>query len=182
MAESIQDNLTETFIDTERLYDGKIINLRRDRVRLPNGKEAAREVVEHPGAVAIVPVLPDGRIVLVRQFRHPVGQILLEIPAGKLDAGEQPDACARRELEEEIGHRAGKLTKKAAIFTGPGFTNEIIHIYVAEELQKTALHPDEDEFLEVSAFTPDQIRQLIRTGQICDAKTLAGLYLLQEPK
>lgn len=179
MTEKLPDNLTEIFVASERIYEGKIINLRRDLVRLPNGREASREVVEHPGAVAVVPLLPDGRILLVRQFRHPVGQILLEIPAGKLDAGEDPDDCARRELEEETGHRAGRLERKASVFTGPGFTDEVIHIYVAEELQRTVQNPDEDEFLEVGAYEPAQIRQLIQSGQICDAKTLAGLYLLQ---
>ena len=116
----MSDQLTETFLTTERIYEGKIINLRRDMVRLPNGKEASREVVEHPGAVAIVPVLPDGRILLVRQFRHPVGQILLEIPAGKLDAGEDPDVCAVRELEEETGYRAGKIERVRSPTGGDG--------------------------------------------------------------
>ena len=182
MAEKTQDYLTETFISTERIYEGKIINLRRDKVRLPNGKEASREVVEHPGAVAIVPVLPDGRIILVRQFRHPVGQILLEIPAGKLDTGEDPDDCALRELEEETGYRAGRLERKASVFTGPGFSDEIIHLYVADGLRKTALNPDEDEFLEARAYEPPQIRQMIREGAICDSKTLAGLYMLWDEK
>jgi ADP-ribose pyrophosphatase len=175
----MSDHLKETFLRTERIYEGKIINLRRDMVRLPNGKEASREVVEHPGAVAVVAVLPDGRILLVRQFRHPVGQILLEIPAGKLDAGEDPDACALRELEEETCYRAGKIERRASVFTGPGFTDEVIHMYVAGELQKTALNPDDDEFLEVQAYEQAEVRRLIREGIICDAKTIAGLYLLQ---
>ena len=176
----MSDQLTEFFLTTERIYEGKIINLRRDMVRLPNGKEASREVVEHPGAVAVVPVLPDGRILLVRQFRHPVGQILLEIPAGKLDAGEDPDVCAVRELEEETGYRAGKIERRSSVFTGPGFTDEVIHIYVACDLRKTALNPDEDEFLEVQAYEQSEVRRLIREGSICDAKTIAGLYLLQD--
>ena len=174
------DQLTETFLTTERIYEGKIINLRRDMVRLPNGKEASREVVEHPGAVAVVPVLPDGRILLVRQFRHPVGRILLEIPAGKLDAGEDPDVCAVRELEEETGYRAGKLERRASVFTGPGFTDEVIHLYVAGELQKTALNLDEDEFVEAEAYEQSEVRRMIRSGIICDAKTIAGIYLLQD--
>ena len=136
--------------------------------------------MEHPGAVAIIPVLPDGRILLVRQFRHPVGQVLLEIPAGKLDPGESPDACAARELEEETGYRAKSLERKASVFTGPGFTNEVIHLYLAHDLFKTAVNPDEDEFLEVGAYTPEEIRRLVREGLICDAKTISGLYLLQD--
>lgn len=174
------DHLTEKFLSTERIYEGRMINLRRDMVRLPNGKEAAREVVEHPGAVAVVPVLPDGRIILVRQFRHPVGKILLEIPAGKLGAGEEPDECAVRELEEETGYRAGHIERRASVFTGPGFTDEVIHMYVATELSKTALNPDDDEFLEVQAYALSDVRRLIREGAICDAKTIAGIYLLQD--
>lgn len=178
----MDEGLKEVFVSSERLYEGKVVNLRRDLVMLPNGKQATREIVEHPGAVAVVPVLPDGRILMVRQFRHPVGIVLLEIPAGKLSPGEDPDECARRELEEETGYRAGKLARKASIFTGPGFTNEVIHIYIAENLIKTAANPDEDEFLAIVAWEPSQIRQMIRTGQICDAKTIAGIYLLQDER
>ena len=178
----MDENLKETFVSSERLYEGKMINLRRDMVLLPNGREASREIVEHPGAIAVVPVLPDGRIVLVRQFRHPVGQILLEIPAGKLAPGENPDECALRELEEETGYLAGTLERKASIFTAPGFTDEVIHIYIASELQKTAVNPDEDEFLDIIAYERQEIKQMIQSGVICDAKTIAGFYLLQETK
>lgn len=176
----MDENLKETFVSAQRLYEGKVINLRRDMVLLPNGNQASREVVEHPGAVAVVPVLPDGRVLMVRQFRHPVGEILLEIPAGKLSPGENPDDCALRELEEETGYLAGKLQRVASIFTAPGFTDEVIHIYLASDLKKTAVNPDEDEFLAVVAHEPQAIRQLIRSGDICDAKTIAGFYLLQE--
>jgi ADP-ribose pyrophosphatase len=176
----MDSHLMETLVSTEKIYAGKMVSLRRDIVRLPNGKEAFREVVEHPGAVAVVPVLPDGRILLVRQFRHPVGKVLLEIPAGKLDAGEDPDECALRELEEETGYRAGTMERKTSIFTGPGFTDEVIHMYIACDLIKTAANPDEDEFLEVKAYEPQDIRRMIREGLICDAKTVSGLYLLQD--
>ena len=176
----MDENLKEKFVSAQRLYEGKVINLRRDMVLLPNGNQASREVVEHPGAVAVVPVLPDGRVLMVRQFRHPVGEILLEIPAGKLSPGENPDDCALRELEEETGYLAGKLQRVASIFTAPGFTDEVIHIYLASDLKKTAVNPDEDEFLAVVAHEPQAIRQLIRSGDICDAKTIAGFYLLQE--
>ena len=178
----MDESLNEIFVSTERIYAGKVVNLRRDIVSLPNGREASREVVEHPGAGAIVPVLPDGRILLVRQFRHPVGKVLIEIPAGKLDKGEAPDRCALRELEEETGYRAGSLECKASIFTGPGFTDEVIHIYIARDLVKTSVNPDEDEFLEVKAYELRDIRQMIRDGLICDAKTLSGMYLLQGEK
>ena len=176
----MDENLTETFVSVERLYEGKVVNLRRDMVLLPNGNQASREVVEHPGAVAVVPVLPDGRVLMVRQFRHPVGEILLEIPAGKLSPGENPDDCALRELEEETGYLAGKLQRVASIFTAPGFTDEVIHIYLASDLKKTAVNPDEDEFLAVVAHEPQEVARMIRSGDICDAKTIAGFYLLQE--
>ena len=173
----MDESLNEIFVSTERIYAGKVVNLRRDIVSLPNGREASREVVEHPGAVAIVPVLPDGRILLVRQFRHPVGKVLIEIPAGKLDKGEAPDRCALRELEEETGYRAGSLECKASIFTGPGFTDEVIHLYEASQLQPSQLQPDDDEFLQVQVFTPEEIRQMIHSGEIEDAKTIVSLLL-----
>lgn len=176
----MDENLREIFLSSERIYDGKMVNLRRDTVRLPNGREASREVVEHPGAVAVVPVLPDGRILLVRQFRHPVGKVLLEIPAGKLDPGEDPDHCASRELEEETGFRAGTLLRKASIFTGPGFTDEVIHLYLARDLERTKMNPDDDEFLEPGAYTPEELRRMIREGTVCDAKTISGYFLLQD--
>ena len=178
----MDEHLIETFVSTKKIYSGKVVNLRRDIVCLPNGKEASREVVEHPGAVAIVPVLADGSILMVRQFRHPIGRVLLEIPAGKLDAGENPDECAARELEEETGYRAKILERRASIFTGPGFTDEVIHLYLARELYKTAANPDDDEFLEVGAYAPGDIRSMVSEGMICDAKTIAGLYLLQAEK
>jgi ADP-ribose pyrophosphatase len=180
MDETVDETLREVFVSSERLYEGKMVNLRRDIVLLPNGKQATREIVEHPGAVAVVPVLPDGSILMVCQFRHPVGLVLREIPAGKLSPGEDPDECARRELEEETGYRAGRLERKASVFTGPGFTDEVIHIYIADDLVKTKMNPDEDEFLAIERWTPQQIRQMIREGHICDAKTISGMYLLQD--
>lgn len=176
----MEEELEESLISSERLYEGKVVNLRKDWVRLPNGREATREVVEHPGAVAVVPVLPDGRVLMVKQFRHPVGRVLLEIPAGKLSAGENPDDCAHRELEEETGFRAGRLERKASIFTGPGFTDEVIHIYLADNLVATKANPDEDEFLLVQSFSEAEIQQMVRRGEICDAKTITGLYLWRE--
>lgn len=170
-------HLEEIPLSSERIYEGRMINLRRDMVRLPDGNSSSREVVEHPGAVAVVPVLDDGAVLLVRQFRHPVGKVLLEIPAGKLGPGEEPDLCAARELEEETGYRTGKLERKSSLFTGPGFTDEVIHIYVASELVRSEACPDEDEFIEAERFDADTVRQMVRDGRICDAKTIAGLML-----
>lgn len=170
-------HLIETPLSSERIYEGKMINMRRDTVRLPDGNTASREVVEHPGAVAIVPIMADGSILLVRQFRHPVGKVLLEIPAGKLGPGEEPDLCAARELEEETGYRAQVIERKSSLFTGPGFTDEIIHIYVARELVRSQACPDDDEFIEAERFDEETVRQMVRDGRICDSKTIAGLML-----
>jgi len=171
------DTLLEQHLRTEQLFQGRVINLRRDTVVLPNGKEATREVVEHPGAVAVVPVLSDGRIVMVRQYRHAAGKILLEIPAGKLDKGEEPQKCATRELEEEIGYQCQQLHKLAAVYTTPGFSNEIIHIYLAEQLVQTVQQLDEDEFLHIETYTKEELRNMIADGSICDNKTITGLLM-----
>lgn len=173
------EHLVEKLVNKVKLFEGNIINLRRDTVILPNGKQATREVVEHPGAVAIVPIADDGRIILVRQYRHSTGKLLLEIPAGKLDKGEQPDACARRELEEETGYRAGNLRRLASVFTTPGFSDEIIHIYLATGLTASKQHTDEDEFLDVEMYSRDQIREMLAQGELQDAKTALGLLLAE---
>lgn len=173
----MMDHLTEKFIKSEVVFNGSLLTVRRDTVELPNGKPATRELVEHPGAVAVVPVRSDGKVLLVRQYRYPVGRLTLEIPAGKLDQGEQPEDCAKRELEEETGYQAGKLRRLAAVLTTPGFTNELIHLYVAEELVLKERHPDEDEFIDVEVFSPDEIRIMIENGTLSDAKTLLGLLL-----
>ncbi len=171
------DKLTETKIESQKIFSGKILNVRLDRVLLPDGQESTREVVDHPGAVAVVPITDDGRVILVRQYRYPVEEILLEIPAGKLDPGENPDDCAWRELEEETGFVAGRLEKLTSFFTAPGFTNEIIHLYVARELVKAKQKLDGDEFIDVHLYSAVQLKQLIATGGVKDAKTLIGLFL-----
>ena len=170
-------DLYEKPVSSNRLFEGKIINLRRDEVLLPNGCTATREVVEHPGAVAIVPITKTGQVILVRQFRHPIGQIILEVPAGKLDKNEKPEDCALRELAEETGFVANKLRKLTAMYTTPGFSNEVIHLYLAEELVESDQRPDEDEFIKTEQYTPEQIRQMIKSGEICDAKSLVALCL-----
>ena len=171
------NNLQEDFIKTNRIFEGKVINLRVDTVILPNGKEAKREVVEHPGAVAVVPLLPDGRIIMVRQYRHAVGKALLEIPAGKLDRGEIPEQCAARELEEETGYACNQLRSLTSVWTTPGFSDEIIHIYAAENLQKKVQNLDEDEFLQIEIYSKEQLRQMMQDGSISDSKTIIGLCL-----
>lgn len=171
------ENLNEKALRSKIIFQGKVLTLKCDTVALPNGAEATREIVEHPGAVAVVPFTDDGRIVFVKQYRYPVGRIMLEIPAGKLDKGENPDDGAKRELAEETGYIAGKLTKITSVFTTPGFTNEIIHIYIAEKLTFAEMHPDEDEFLNVELYNKSQVKQMIADGRICDAKSMVGLLL-----
>ncbi len=172
------DNLTEKFLESEKVFDGRLLKVYCDKVQLPNGGESFRELVRHPGAVAIVPVLNDGRIVFVRQYRYAVGQAMLEIPAGKLDIkGESPDACALRELQEETGYIAKNIRRLASVSTSPGFTNEVIHIYIADDLIADKQCPDEDEFINVEIYTKEQVKAMLADGTIHDAKTMIGLLL-----
>ena len=171
-------NLTEKPLKSEIVYNGKLLTVYCDKVELPNGKDAGREFIRHPGAVAVVPITPEGNIVLVRQYRYPVGKIMLEVPAGKLDKGEQPDECARRELEEETGYLAHTIKRLSSIYTTPGFTDEIIHLYIAENLTLAKQRLDEDEFLNVEVYTKKQIRNMINEGIINDAKSMVALLLI----
>lgn len=169
----------EKQLSTEMIFQGRVLNLRVDQVELPNKEKGLREVVEHPGAVAIVPVLEDGSIIMVRQFRYPVNRHVLEIPAGKLDPGENPDFCAIRELEEETGYKAGKIKKVLPLLTTPGFSDEVIHLYLAKELVKTKQNLDEDEFLNIEIVQQKDLTKMLKNGEICDAKTIAGLMMLK---
>ena len=170
-------HLTEKFLKSEEVFTGNLLTVYCDQVELPNGKEASREFIRHPGAIAVVPVTDDGKIVLVRQYRYPVGKNMLEVPAGKLDKGEQPDQCVLRELEEETGYVAKNIRKLSSIYTTPGFTDEVIHLYIAEELTLAKQCPDEDEFLDVEIYTKEEIRAMIEDGTINDAKSMLALLL-----
>lgn len=173
-------NLDEVYVEgsNEEVFSGRLLKVQRDHVTLPNGNDTTREYIHHPGAVAIVPVLSDGRVVLVKQCRYPLGTLLWEIPAGKLDHGEaeDPDECARRELSEETGYEAQNWQHLVSIATTPGFSDEIIHLYKAWDLVKYAQHTDEDEFIGVKAFTAEQIKTMVACGELYDAKTLCALY------
>jgi ADP-ribose pyrophosphatase len=168
----------ETTIDTTPIYEGRIISVQVDRVRLPDGRTAQRELVKHPGAVAVLALL-DGRMLVVRQYRKPLERTLIEIPAGKLDPGEDPAGAAARELEEETGWRARTLTHLSSFYTSPGFADEIIHLYFTDELERGDAVPDEDEFLDVFTLSLEEAWDAIDDGRIRDAKTIMAVYAWQ---
>jgi ADP-ribose pyrophosphatase len=173
-----------TLVSSERLYGGRVINLDRDTVRYPNGSVGQLEMIRHPGASAVVPFLdeprgPDPRIFLVRQFRHAADAFIWEIPAGRLDPGETPATCAQRELEEEIGMTADVLARLTTILTTPGFTDEKIHLFLAHELKKGTHRREPDEFMEVQTRRWSEVMNMIRVGEIVDAKTLVALMFIQ---
>jgi ADP-ribose pyrophosphatase len=160
---------------TKHIYTGIVVNLNVDTVTLPNGLTVDLEVVRHPGAAAVVPLKDAGTVVLIRQFRHAAGGFIYEIPAGKLHPGEDPRVCAARELEEEVGYRAGRLELLSSIFTAPGFTDEVIHIYKATGLTTGRQQLDRDEVLEVIEMPLLEAIRMIETGAIRDAKSIVGL-------
>jgi len=167
---------------SRKVYEGRILNLRLDEVRLPSGRIALREIVEHRPAVAMLPVMPDGTILLIRQYRDAIGQQILEIPAGILNPGESPREAARRELQEEIGYDAGLLEEWGSFFTSPGFSDEKVTVFLAADLVESRLEPDDDEFIHVVPVKPSDIRDLLATGRVQDAKTVAALawYLAKQ--
>ncbi len=171
--------LVEKKISSEPIFDGVLLHVFKDEVKLPNGHTATREWIKHPGAAAIIPLLPDNQIILVRQFRYPVGQVTLEVPAGKLDkVGEDPIECAKRELSEETGYTAGKYWKLTTIATTVGFSNEYIHLYAASDLTPGKIHPDSDEFINVVKIPLTAALQMVESGKIFDAKSAVSILLL----
>lgn len=168
-------SLEEITVSTEQIFEGKIISLQVDTVTLPDGNQATREVVRHPGAVAVLALRGD-KMLVVDQFRQPLGRCEVEIPAGKLERGEDPLEAAKRELQEETGYSCGKIRKLQSFYTSPGFADEIIHLYLAEELISGDMMPDDDEFLEMSEITLDEAYRLIQEQRISDAKTIMAVY------
>lgn len=169
--------MEEKAINWKEVFKGKLLTLKVAEVALANGVVSTREVVQHRGAVAILPILPSGEILLVSQFRLPAGKILLEIPAGTLNPQEEPLTCAQRELEEETGYVAGKWQKLVSVFLAPGYSTERIHIFLAEELSPGRMSPDQDEILALKRFPLPQLLKMIEEGEIEDAKTIIALLL-----
>ena len=162
-------------LDRKTVFDGRVVHLAVDRVELPNGQTAELEVISHPGAAAMVPLSEDGEVLLVRQYRYATDSWLLEVPAGKLDPGEKPEVCAAREVEEEVGYRAGELIPLGWIWTTPGFTDEVIHLFAAFELEEVERRPEDDEVIELVRTPLATALELVWRGELNDAKSALAL-------
>ncbi len=167
----------EPTIATRSIFTGRIIDVRVDTIRLPNGRETTREIVDHAPSICVAPVDADNNALLVRQYRKPTESFLLEVPAGGIEEGETPEEAARRELQEEIGHTASRLTELTAFWLAPGWCSEYMHAYLATDLTPARLDADDDEFIEVVRVPLAEIPGKIASGEIQDAKSIAALLL-----
>jgi len=173
------EDLIETKLDSENIYDGYLLHIKKDKVRLPNGGEAYREWVKHPGAAAVIPYTDQGEVILVRQYRYPIDEVTLEIPAGKLDAaGEDPLECAKRELSEETGYTAQEYKFLTKLATSVGFSDEVIYIYAARGLAAGQQHTDEDEFINVVKVPLQEAVEMVLDGRINDGKSVTAILML----
>lgn len=176
----MDEKLFEKKIESKKIFNGEIVGLYFDKVRLPNNKITTREKVTHPGAVGIVPVNKNGDIILVKQYRYPVGDVIIEIPAGKLSKNESPMECAGRELREEVGAIGGKLIHLSSFYTTPGFCNEILHLYIAIDFKNIENDLDDDEFLHIINVKVDDCIKHVESGEIKDAKTIIGILMARD--
>jgi ADP-ribose pyrophosphatase len=164
-------------VGTEQIYKGRVVGLRADQVQLEDGRVVRQEVVEHAPSIGVLPMLDDETVILIRQYRHPTGEALLEIPAGSTDPGESAEECAQRELAEEIGYRAGEIVALGGFYLAPGWATEYMHIFLARDLRAAEAEPDEDEQIEMERMSLADLDRRVAAGEIRDAKTLAALYL-----
>ncbi|MBH08988.1 MAG: ADP-ribose pyrophosphatase [Candidatus Marinimicrobia bacterium] len=172
--------LKETKVSSKKIFKGHLLDVRQDLVLLPNGEKAVREWINHPGAVVIIPILPDGLIGLIRQYRYAVKSEFIELPAGKLDFEEKASVCAFRELKEEIGYETRKLTFLTNIHPAIGFTNEVMSIFLAENLKQVDRNLDDDEFLELLPTSLEDALEMVWNGKITDVKTIIGILWLSK--
>jgi ADP-ribose pyrophosphatase len=177
---TMDSHLRETRIDGELAYDGHFLKVSRDRIKLPDGSESVRELIRHPGAVVILPLLPDGRVLLERQFRYPNDRVFIEFPAGKIDPGEDPLACAKRELEEETGYSAAEWNFVCTIHNAIAYSDEHLDIFLARDLKEGQAKLDEGEFLELFSATIPELLDMVRRGEITDVKTIIGTFWLEK--
>ncbi len=176
----MSESMGETRLGGEEVYSGRILRLEVDRVELPTGAESLREVVRHRGAAVVLPLLDDGRVVMVRQYRYPVGESILELPAGTLEPGEDPVDCAARELAEETGFKAGSVSVLGGFYAAPGYTDERLTAVLATGLQPvTGVAPDPDEIIEIEILDRTEVLRRIEAGEIRDSKSLATILLAQ---
>lgn len=180
MSRADDKHLTEALVSAETVWRGRFLDVRRDIVELPDGAHTTREYIVHPGAVMMVPLLPDGRLVMERQYRYPMGRVMLEFPAGKIDAGEAPFACAVRELAEETGYRAAEWARAGILHNAIAYSNEGIEIWFARGLVAGHAQLDAGEFLDVVSHTAAELDAMVARGEVTDAKTLIGLLWLQK--
>jgi len=167
---------TERTVSSNEIFNGKIIKVKVDTVILPNGNESKREIVNHPGAVGVLAITSENKLVLVKQYRKPMDEVLIEIPAGKLEVNEEPSNCALRELKEETGYTATNISQIASFYTSPGFADEYIYLFKATNLEAGVSMPDDDEFVEIIEVTYEEASQLVASEEIKDAKTLIAIY------
>jgi ADP-ribose pyrophosphatase len=176
------EHLRETTVCSEQVWQGRFLDVRRDTVALPDGSHATREYIVHGGAVMVVPILDDGRLVMERQHRHPMGRVMLEFPAGKIDPGETPFACALRELAEETGYSAREWARAGVLHNAIAYSTEGIEVWFARGLSRGAAKLDDEEFLEIVLHSEAEVDALCGRGEITDAKTLIGLLWLQKSR
>ncbi len=179
--------LTEKTLDSRRVFDGRLLHLDVDTIALPNGQQAIREVVRHPGGVCVLPLHADGTVSVVRQLRYPYQEVVTELPAGKLEPGEDPFDAIRRELSEETGYTAGEWHEMGLFYPTPGYTDERLRLYFARDLKAGAVHPDDDEFIECHRVSLDTLLEQVMNGELKDGKTIALIlkvkrFLEQEAK